>query len=255
MVIIYFFYGLCFAGLGLTAYLQMRRDADLPLKKELPWLAAFGFVYGATGWVEMFMFSEMTSDIGRGLTILRMVLQPLSGLLILIFGWRVLTQLAPLPSWMIFLPGVLIVPIAYVITYAATTFITPSPMEIPIDIWSRYLLYLPGAIMAGVGFLRQWQIQNKLGFPDISKMMLGAGLAFIFEAFIVGLVVPAAPYGPASYYNYDRVIDTAFVAGEYITNRPYGLHAWLDYERGLDCHGSADPVLAPYFSPDPDILC
>lgn len=215
----------------------MRRDADLPLKKQLPWLAAFGFVYGATGWVEMFMLSEMTSDIGKVLVILRMVLQPLSGLLILIFGWRVLTQLAPLPSWMIFVPGVMIVPIAYVITYAVTTFITPSPLEIPIDIWSRYLLYLPGAIMAGIGFLRQWMIQKKLGYPDISNMMLGAGLAFIFEAFIVGLVVPAAPYGPASYYNYDRVLDTAFVVGEYITNKPFGLHGWLDYERVLTATG------------------
>lgn len=237
MVIIYFFYGLLFGGIGLTAYLQLRRGGDLPLKKQLPWLAAFGFVYGMTGWVEMFLLSELTPEISRALTILRMFLQPLSGFLIFVFGWGVLTQLTPLPSWTIFLPGVLIVPIAYVITYAATTFVTPSPLEIPIDIWSRYLLYLPGSILAGIGFIRQWRVQGAQGYTDISKLMLGAGLAFIFEAFIVGLIVPAAPYGPASYYNYDRVFDTAFIVGEQIINKPYGLQAWLDYDRVLTATG------------------
>jgi len=56
-MIIYFFYGLSFFGLGLAAYLQLRRGGDFPLRKLLPWLAAFGFAAGATGWVEMFLVS------------------------------------------------------------------------------------------------------------------------------------------------------------------------------------------------------
>jgi nitrate/nitrite-specific signal transduction histidine kinase len=233
MIILYFFYGLFFEGLGLTAWLQMRGSGDFPLRKQLPWLAAFGFTYGAAGWLDMFLASGATQDLANWLTVFRMILQPMSGLLLLIFGWGILTQLTPLPSWTIFIPGVLIVPLAFVITYAATTFITPSPIEIPIDIWSRYLLYLPGSIMAGLGFLRQWNVQRKLGFQYISNLMLGAGVAFLFEAFIVGLVVPAAPYGPASYYNYDRVLYNAFF-GEQASNLvPFGLIEWLDYQHIL----------------------
>lgn len=236
-MILLFFYGLAFEGLGLAAYLQFRREGDFPLKKELPWLASFGIVGGAAGWTEMFLVSGSLGDLAYGLSILRVCLHLLTGLLILRFGWGMFNNLDPLPPWSIFVPGILIVPIAFVMTYAATTFITPSPLEIPIEIWTRYLLYLPGSFLAGVGFLRQWYSQRKSGFYDVSNLMLGAGLAFLFEAIMMGLIVPAAPYGPASYYNYDRVIHNAF-SGEILeVNQPYGLSTWLDYQSILSTTG------------------
>jgi two-component sensor histidine kinase len=237
MMVIYFFYGLSFGGLGLAAYLQLRREGDLPLKREMPWLAAFGIACGATAWVDMFLASGSAQDLHDLLTVLRVVLQPLTGLLLLRFGWGTLTSQGPLPAWTVLIPGVLIVPIAYVITYASTTFVTPSPIEIPIDIWSRYLLYLPGSILAGLGFMRQWHTERKLGLSDVSRLMLGAGLAFLFEAFVVGLVVPAAPYGPASYYNYNRVTYNAFAGERQGASAPFGLSAWLDYPQVLKTTG------------------
>ena len=237
MMIIFFLNGLSFGGLGLAAYLQLRQGADFPLKKHLPWLAAYGFVCGATSWVEMFISSGVDTNLLRILTFLRLILQPLTGLILLKFGWGIFKQMAPLPTWMSFVPGILIVPLAYIITYAATTFVTPSPIEIPIDIWSRYLLYLPGSVIAGIGFLRQWQIQSKEGYSDVAALMFGAGMAFLFEAIVVGLIVPAAPYGPASYYNYDRVVHTAFIGEQSIPVKAYGLTAWLDYERVLEVTG------------------
>ena len=234
MIIVYFFYGLAFGGLGLAAYLQLHRGGEFPLRKLLPWLAAFGVCAAAAGWVEMFMLSENDPEVVQILVLLRAVLQPLSGLMLLIFGWGVFARLQPLPSWSIFVPGILIVPFAYVITYALSTFATPSPIEIPIDIWSRYLLYLPGSILAGLGFLRLWNIQRRQGDQVAANLMLGAGLAFLFEAFVMGLVVPAAPYGPASYYNYDRVAHNAFSPESLQVAQPYWMTAWLDYQRVLE---------------------
>ncbi len=233
MLIIYFIYGLSFGGLGLAAFLEMRREGDLPLKRELPWLASFGFACAATAWVNMYLASGSAEDLRDALIALRIILQPLTGVLLLRFGWGMLTSAGPLPSWSIFIPGVLIVPIAYIITYASTTFITPSPLEIPIDIWSRYLLYLPGSLLAGLGFVRQWHTQKKLGLRDIARLMLGAGIAFLFEAMFVGLVVPAAPYGPTSYYNYDRVAMNAFSGETFGPGGAFGMMAWLDYARIL----------------------
>jgi nitrate/nitrite-specific signal transduction histidine kinase len=236
-MLLYFLYGLAFEGLGLAAYLQLRREGDFPLKKELPWLAAFGFVGGAAGWVDMFLASGSLNEVQHILNLLRVILHLLTGLLLLRFGWGMLNNLDPLPAWGIFIPGILIVPIAFVITYASTTFITPSPIEIPIEIWTRYLLYLPGSLLAGIGFLRQWHAQRKLGLYDVSKLMLGAGLAFLFEAVVMGLIVPAAPYGPASYYNYDRVIHNAFSGESLDVNQPYGLDLWLDDQSVLNTTG------------------
>ena len=236
-MVIFFLNGLFFGSLGLAAYLQIRQGTDFPLKKHLPWLAAFGFVSGATSWVEMFSMSGVGGSPNSTLAILGLILHPLTGLCLLKFGWGVFRQMSPLPPWMNFIPGILIVPLAYVITYAATTFITPSPIEIPIDIWSRYLLYLPGSVLAGAGFLRQWYIQRKGGFNDVAGMMLGAGMAFLFEAIVVGLIVPATPYAPASYYNYDRVVHNAFVGEQSVPAGAFGLSAWLDYERVLNITG------------------
>lgn len=237
MMIIYFFYGLSFWGLGLAASLQLRRGGDLPLRRQLPWLAAFGFAYGTTGWIDMFLTSGLETEIEEALKLLRIFLQPTSGLLLLIFGWGMLTKISPLPAWTHLLPGLLIAPIAFVITYASTTFITPSPIEIPIDIWSRYLLYLPGSIMAGLGFVRQWREQSLAGLNDVAGLMLAAGIAFLFEAFVVGLVVPAAPHAPASYYNYNRVVHDAFTSEQVAVAQPYGLTNWLDYDRVLAVTG------------------
>jgi len=60
---------------------------------------------------------------------------------------------------------------------------------------------------------------------------------FLIEAFVMGLVVPAAPYGPASYYNYDRVAHNAFSGEAAGSTLPYGLSSWLDYQRVLEVTG------------------
>jgi signal transduction histidine kinase len=237
VILIYFFYGLAFEGLGLATYLQLRREGDFPLKKELPWLAAFGFIGGAAGWVEMFLASGSLAEVENALSILRVALHLLTGVLILRFGWGMLNHLDPLPAWSIFIPGILVVPIAFVITYASTTFVTPSPIQIPIEIWTRYLLYLPGSLLSGLGFMRQWYSNRKLGLYDVSNLMLGAGLAFLFEAVVMGLIVPAAPYGPASYYNYDRVIHNAFNGESLEVNQLNGFSLWLDYQSVLKTTG------------------
>ncbi len=240
MILLYFLYGLAFEGLGLAAYLQLRHEGDFPLKRELPWLAAFGFAGGAAGWVDMLLESGSLAELSNIFSILRVVLHILTGLILFRFGWGMLNNLAPLPAWSIFIPGILIVPIAFVLAFAATTFITPSPIQIPVEIWTRYLLYLPGSLLSGIGFLRQWYFQRKLGRFDISNLMLGGGLAFLFEAVVMGLIVPATPYSPESYYNYDRVMYNAF-SGESIknidmdqTNNP---GSWLNYQSVLNTTG------------------
>ena len=237
MPIIYFFYGLSFGGLGMAAFLQFRRGSALPLRRQLPWLAAFGLAYAGVGWIDMFAESGMSAEVMQVLQMLRMILQPLSGLLMLRFGWGILTQMTPLPEWTRIIPGIIVVPLAFVVTYAATTFVTPSPIGIPIDIWSRYLLYLPGSIMAGIGFLRQCDENRANGLTDVGRLMFGAGLAFLVEAVMVGLIVPAAPYGPVSYYNYDRVQVDMNPAPQTVSDAPFTMIAWLDYDRVLAVTG------------------
>ena len=85
--------------------------------------------------------------------------------------------------------------------------------------------------------MRQWSIQREQGGAEVANLMLGAGVAFLAEAIIVGLVVPAAPYGPNSYYNYDRVIFNAFSGENPSLFMFSGLTNWLDYQRVLEVTG------------------
>ena len=59
------------------------------MSKQLPWLAAFGFVSGATSWIDMFLASGSIQEYTQLLTVLRMITQPLSGLLLIIFAWEI----------------------------------------------------------------------------------------------------------------------------------------------------------------------
>ena len=237
MMLVFFLNGLAFGGLGLASYLQYRQGSDLPLSNHLPWLTAFGIACAITNWADMFLASTSNeATLISILSITRTIFQPLSGLFLLKFGWDLVRDF-PLPPWSIFIPGMVIVPLAFVLTFAATNFITPSPLEIPIDIWSRYLFYLPGSILAGIGFLRYWQKQREESLSDVSKLMLGAGFAFLFEAVIVGLVVPAAPYAPSSYYTYNRVLSNAFIVQDPSISLFAGFSGWLDYQRVLDVTG------------------
>jgi len=237
MTLIFFLNGLAFGGLGLASFLQDRQGSEFPLSKHLRWLTAFGIACALTSWADMFLVNtEPGTFLTVFLNITRTIFQPLSGLFLLKFGWDLLRDI-PLPPWTIFLPGVVIVPLAYVLTYAATNFITPSPLEIPIDIWSRYLFYLPGSILAGIGFLRHWYVHREKGQADVAKLMFGAGFAFLFEAIIVGLVVPAAPYAPSSYYIYNRVVNNAFTVQNPSISAFSGFSGWLDYQRVLEVTG------------------
>lgn len=237
MIFLNFFTGLAFFALGLEAIFQLNRGGDFPLREHLPWLALYGITCGVSSWIDVFLVATTDPQALQILSTLRVIAQPIVGLVLLIFGWRILNHLTPLPSWAMILPVVLVVPVAFVVVYASSTFITSSPIEIPIEIWSRYLLYLPGSLMAGFGFIRQYQAQKNLGYTDVANLMLGAGVAFLFEAFVVGLVVPAAPYGPASYYNYDRVLTNAFSGETLASTQPYGLIPWLDYNSVLNATG------------------
>ena len=62
IMLIFFFNGLAFGGLGLAAFLQLRQGSDLPLGRHLKWLAAFGFSCGLTNWIDMFLTSGGTDE-------------------------------------------------------------------------------------------------------------------------------------------------------------------------------------------------
>jgi signal transduction histidine kinase len=206
MTAVYFVYGLAFFALGLAAALEARRVSALAFGHHLRWLAAFGFAHSLVEWADMFLLLYASGPLYDGLLTARSILLPLSTLLLVRFGIGLVGEAGPLPAWLTFAPVVLLVPISLLVSYALIVAVTEPPLYLAADVWSRYLLYMPGSLLASFGFMRQWRGLPRLGLSQARGLLLGAAIAFLFNAIVAGLIAPAVPYGLAPWLNAERVL-------------------------------------------------
>lgn len=203
----YFISGLAYFSLGVAVYLEARRGSKLRPKNQLLWLAGFGVTQGVVEWLDLFMWMPLGDPIVRILSMVHSVLLPLSALLLMRFGIVLLVKKErALPAWLTLAPLALLVPVSILAAYAIIVATTVSSGAIMTDVWSRYLLVTPASVMAALGFRQGWRDVN----PDYAGKMQfttqWAAVAFGVNAFVSGLIVPAAPYGLARWLNYDTVL-------------------------------------------------
>jgi signal transduction histidine kinase len=136
----------------------------------------------------------------------RTILLPLSAVMLVIFGTALIREAGSLPRWMDFVPVVLLAPAGLLVGYALIMLATSPALENATDVWSRYLLYLPGNLLSMAGFLRQWRRLGSSPLRPARSPLLGAAAAFGVNALVAGLIVPPAPYGLAGWLNYDTVL-------------------------------------------------
>lgn len=206
MIVIYFLYGVAFFALGLAVALEARRASELVLSRHLPWLAVFGLTHSLVEWSDMFLLIYPDGVPHQVLTIARTLLLPLSALFLIRFGVGLVSEAGPLPEWLAFVPMALLVPAAFLLAYALTLGTSGSPFELAADVWSRYLLYLPGCLISSFGFVRQWHGLAQVGILSARRLMLGAAIALGFNGIVAGVIVPSAPYGLAPWLNYNLVL-------------------------------------------------
>jgi signal transduction histidine kinase len=70
------------------------------------------------------------------------------------------------------------------------------------EVWARYLLCFPGAILASIGLFRQARQVRGLGLNRIATYLSGAAASFLVYALVGGLLVPPAPVFLADTLNY-----------------------------------------------------
>lgn len=205
MVGVFFFHGLAFFVLGLTTLLETRRGSNLYLGRQLPWMAAFGMTQSLVEWSEMFLLVYPEGRIHDLLSPAHIVLLPVSALILIRFGIGLIGEGGPLPAWLAFAPIALLVPLGLLTAYAVIVILTMHSVETSVDVWGSYLFYFPGCVLAVVGFLREWRGLPKFGLGEANRLMLGAAIAFGFDALVAGLIVPPAPYGLAPWLNTDLI--------------------------------------------------
>lgn len=211
MPTIYFFYGLAFFSLGLIASVEARRASRIALARHLPWLAAFSLTHAMAEWAEMGLLLNPNVSTEEILQIIHTILIPLSSLFLVRFGAGLILEAGPAPQWLAMLPVAILIPMSLLLAYAITLATTSSDWVIAADVWSRYLLYLPGCLLSGFGLLRQRQALLEIGLKTGGASLIAAGAAFFINAIVAGLIVPPSDHFLADWLNYEEVLGTTGV--------------------------------------------
>jgi signal transduction histidine kinase len=204
--LIYFLYGLSFFSMGLIVLIEGGRGSDKRLRHALRPLAAFGLIHGFHEWQEMFSVlhllpgQEIADLLWEGL---RLGTLAFSFLSLTAFGAsllspndriRRLSLLGPLVQAAIWVAGLLIMRGRYTLD---------SGLLDAADVWSRYILGIPSAIIASVGLIYQQRIFRKAGMVQFGRDSLWASVAFAWYGLLGQAFTRSSPLPPSTFLNQD----------------------------------------------------
>lgn len=206
-IIVVFGYGLVFFLLGFALMLHSRRPSELTVARALPLLGVFGILHGVAEWGQVFIPIQATylsGDIIVLLWALQGTLLAVAFAFLLQFGLHLVAE--GLPRRFHYLPA-----LAWAMfTIWFVTFVLGGPffrdglivswLDAG-DVWARYLLAFPGALVTCYGLSRQAEEFRRLGPPRLLTMLRFSVLSFVLFAAAGGLMVPYVDLFPARYIN------------------------------------------------------
>ncbi|MDI6823126.1 MAG: sensor histidine kinase [Bacillota bacterium] len=214
---LYFAYGLTFFLMGFAVLLEERsfHYSAFRLAQSLRLLGVFGLLHGLAEWGFVFipLHAEYASSITViGLRVLDLCLVATSYLFLFMFGSRLLASSSPRARLLQWIP--LPVFAMWFTNFLLFRLLTGSATEWWLqtsETWARYLLGLPGAVLSSAGLLAQRREVAMLDIPRITGNLVRAAVVFAIYAFSGGLVVPPAPFPPASLINTESFFATTGV--------------------------------------------
>ena len=179
---IFFFYGLAFILLGTTCWAIARSKGQ---GEAWAVLGGFAFVHGVGEWLDL---SALIIGDGAAFAVVRVMLMTVSFVLLLDFARLEAIRLGVnLPGRWIYVPLVMLVALTGV-----TGGVTAA------NIAARYAIALPGAL--GAGLVLAWGART---LPAGARYAgISASLGFLLYAIAAGVIVPTAPFWPASIVNH-----------------------------------------------------
>jgi signal transduction histidine kinase len=201
VIYVYLLYGLAFIALGLILSLQARMPV-LVLPHSLLWvLAAFGLLHGAAEWLTMATMIEVATHGGATLPWLEGATLCLAAFSFAVLGqfgveWRIRNARWPKPARAV--PGALF--ILWVVFATGTGALTTATAA-GAEAVARYFLGLPFALVAASGFYSAGARWDGRVSARTRSYLIGAAVSLTAYSLFAGLVVPRAPFWPASTFN------------------------------------------------------
>jgi len=210
IITVYFIYGLSFFSMGLTVALEAGHSSELDFARTLKPLAAFGLLHGTHEWIEMFLlihahiYNEPTY---MWIAPLRLILLAASFLMLVVFGARLI---AGVGHHMKQFTMVLIILAVWAIGLIWVLNTQPPGLErtIAADVYTRYSLAIPGAVLAAWGLILQRRKFIQMGMYGFGRDVSIAAVAFVFYGCIGQLFASPSLIFPSEYLNQDVFVLT-----------------------------------------------
>ena len=203
IIAIYFFYGLSFFIMGLAVLLEFGHSSKLDFARALRPLIGFGIIHGCHEWFEMFLLiRERISGPYTAPWVLpvRLIALATSFLFLIAFGARLITgvekrklyigMLSVITAiWMIGLLGVIFNPS------------TSQSRAVAADVYTRYALAIPGAVLTVWGLIIQRRKFIQVGMSSFGLDVLLAAIAFGLYGGVGQLFAGRSIIFPSEYLN------------------------------------------------------
>jgi signal transduction histidine kinase len=203
IILVYFFYGLSFFAMGLAVLIELSHSSKLDFALALPPLIAFGLIHGFHEWLEMFLLirERITSSITPNWFLpFRVVALAVSFLFLIAFGARLVTG----PGKQNLFRGMLFtISAIWVIGLLGVLFSPANSQDraIAADVYTRYALAIPGALLTTWGLILQRKKFIQIGMPGLGRDVLLAAVAFFLYGVIGQLFASPSIIFPSAYLN------------------------------------------------------
>jgi signal transduction histidine kinase len=203
IIIVYFFYGLSFFVMGMAVLLEFGHSSKLDFARALRPLIGFGLIHGSHEWFEMFLLiHDRISGTLHAAWVLpfRLTALAASFLFLIAFGARLITGVSKPKLYIGLLSTITAV---WVIGLLGVIFNEANSQvrAIAADVYTRYALAIPGAVLTVWGLVIQRRKFIQLGMPSIGRDVILAAIAFGLYGGIGQLFSSPSIIFPSSYLN------------------------------------------------------
>lgn len=186
IAVIFFVYGLAFFSMGLATAIEADRAGDSRIRRGLLALSTFGVLHGTHEWYDMFEILgliPLSGDLLVTVVWVRIVLLALSFAILAYFGLVFLPGQKPFRHSEKAIPIVMF--LIWIGAVAIAGWIYPDAFLPHLgDVLARYLLAIPGAVLAAVGLRKQC-----VAYHAEQRFVLGKNCTYAAYAFLVyGLI-------------------------------------------------------------------
>ncbi len=199
MFYLYVAYGFVFLAAGVLIAFQARLPGGIMSKPVQWWLAGFCLAHGLSEWAALAVL--MLDSTAVVVPVTAFVLRLASFVCLAQFGSVVLAARAPRARRRRAVPVILGAAwLAIAIAAVARYGFHHDALRVA-DSAGRYVIALPGALLAAAALHAAAKEQTAVGQPRIGRRLQWATIAFLLYAILAGAIVPPAPFFPATVFN------------------------------------------------------